>query len=158
MPDEITIIKNNHLGQEVWRYRGKVIARTDKGILLEAFFNRPDLEFNGILLKEGDRFLELYPFDKYYNIYEVYDLDSGNLKAWYCNITRLVNVTDTVISYDDLALDLLIYPDKRYLVLDEEEFNALLLTDQERNNALDGLAELKRLLSSDVQFNIRKMI
>ena len=72
----MTIIKNNHKGEEVWRYAGKILAETAKGIIAEAFFNRADLEFNGITLKEGDRFLELYLFGKWFNIYEIYDRDT----------------------------------------------------------------------------------
>jgi hypothetical protein len=41
-----------------------------------------------MLLKQRDRFLELYLFDRYFNIYEIYDRDTGILKGWYCNITR----------------------------------------------------------------------
>jgi hypothetical protein len=41
MSEEFTIIKNDAAGQEVWRYPGRLIARSDKGLLFEAFFNRP---------------------------------------------------------------------------------------------------------------------
>ena len=144
---KITIIKNNHLGHEVWRYDGKVIKQTPEAILIEAFFNRPDLPFHEIVLKEGDRFIELYPFAKWFNIYQVHDREDGTLKAWYCNVTRPVRMADGIIAYDDLALDLLVYPDRRQLVLDEDEFLDLHLDEVEKIQARNGLQELQKLFA-----------
>ena len=158
MQDAFTIIKNDHLGREVWRYPGKLIARSVKGLLFEAFFNRSDLDFNGLLLKQGDRFLELYPFDKYFNIYEIYDRDSGLRKAWYCNVTRPIRIMDACISYDDLALDLLVFPDGRQLVLDEDEFAELNLDDGLKEKALKGLGELRRIFRDLAPFDVHKLI
>jgi hypothetical protein len=154
----VTIIKNNHLGEEVWRYAGKIIAETTKGIIAEAYFNRSDLAFNGIMLKEGDRFLELYLFGKWFNIYEIYDRDSGLLKAWYCNITRPVRMTDHTIHYDDLALDLLVLPDLRQLALDEDEFTALDLNKTDQQDARSALKELQNLFSQKEEINIRDLV
>lgn len=155
---DVTIIKNNHLGEEVWRYAGKIIAETTKGIIAEAYFNRSDLAFNGIMLKEGDRFLELYLFGKWFNIYEIYDRDSGLLKAWYCNITRPVRMTDHTIHYDDLALDLLVLPDLRQLALDEDEFTALDLNKTDQQDARSALKELQNLFSQKEEINIRDLV
>jgi hypothetical protein len=155
---DVTIIKNNHMGNEVWRYAGKIIAESTKGIIAEAYFNRSDLEFNGILLKEGDRFLELYLYGKWFNIYEIYDRDSGLLKAWYCNITRPVRIIDHTIHYDDLALDLLVFPDRRQLALDEDEFLSLDLNKTDQQQARSALKELQKLFSQNEKFNIRDLV
>ncbi len=158
MPDAYTIIKNDHLGREVWRYPGKLLACTGKGMLFEAYFNRPDLDFNGLLLKQNDRFLELYLFEKYFNIYEIYDRDSGSLKGWYCNITRPVRIADTSISYDDLALDLLVFPDERRLLLDEDEFVRLSLNEDLKRNALQGLRELQQIFRAAYPISVMDMV
>jgi hypothetical protein len=155
---DVTIIKNNHMGNEVWRYAGKIIAESTKGIIAEAYFNRSDLEFNGILLKEGDRFLELYLYGKWFNIYEIYDRDSSLLKAWYCNITRPVRIIDHTIHYDDLALDLLVFPDRRQLALDEDEFLSLDLNKTDQQQARSALKELQKLFSQNEKFNIRDLV
>jgi len=155
---DVTIIKNNHKGEEVWRYAGKIFAETSKGIIAEAFFNRSDFEFNGITLKEGDRFMELYLFGKWFNIYEIYDRDNELLKAWYCNITRPVRITGSEIHYDDLALDLLVFPDKRHLALDEDEFIALGLNKTDQQNARSALIELQDLFSQNENVNIRDLV
>ncbi len=155
---DVTIIKNNHKGEEVWRYAGKIIAETPRGIIAEAFFNRSDLEFNGITLNEGDRFQELYLFGKWFNIYEIYDKATSRLKAWYCNITRPVRINDRSIFYDDLALDLLVFPDRRQLALDEEEFIALNLNKADQQKARSALKELQVLFSKNQKVNIRDLV
>jgi len=151
---KITVIKNNHLSQEVWRYDGEVVKQTPDALLVKAFFNRPELPFHEIVLMEGDRFIELYPFTKWFNIYQIHDREDGKLKAWYCNITRPVRMTDRKIEYDDLALDLLVYPDRRQLVLDEEEFLGLHLSEAEQNQARRGLQELQSLFTRADNFDI----
>ncbi len=155
---DVTIIKNNHKGKEVWRYAGKIFSETPKGIIAEAYFNRSDLEFNGIILKEGDRFMELYLFGKWYNIYEIYDRDDEHLKAWYCNITRPVRIADQEIYYDDLALDLLVFPDRRQLALDEDEFMALDIKNADQQNARSALKELQDLFSQIKKVNINDLV
>jgi len=158
MSETMTIIKNDHLGQEVWHYDGLLLERSQKGLLFEARFNRSDLEFNGMLLKEKDLFLELYLYDKYFNIYQIYDRDSGALKGWYCNVTRPIRIGDNQISYDDLALDLLVFPDGRRMVLDEDEFEELSLDEDLRDRALSGLKELLTLFIDGFPPDVRKLI
>ncbi len=154
----VTIIKNNHKGEEVWRYAGKILVETAKGIIAEALFNRADLDFNGITLKEGDRFLELYLFGKWFNIYEIYDRDTDLQKAWYCNITRPVRILNNEVHYDDLALDLLVFPDLRQLALDEDEFIALGLNKTDQQHARSALKELQNLFSQGEKVNIRDLV
>jgi predicted RNA-binding protein associated with RNAse of E/G family len=149
------IIKNDHLGNSVWEYDGIVIEQTASALLLEANFNRSDLMFNGVFLKEGDRFLELYPIGKWFNVYELHDKDNDEIKGWYCNITRPVRFNDEKISYDDLALDLLVYPDRKMLVLDEDEFRSLSLNPIETLNAKKGLEQLKEMFSRPEAFLMR---
>jgi predicted RNA-binding protein associated with RNAse of E/G family len=158
MQASFTIIKNDHYGREVWRYPGKLISRSERGLLFEAYFNRPDLKFNGMLLKQNDRFLELYLFEKYFNIYEIYDRDSDMLKGWYCNITRPICIADACISYDDLALDLLVFSDGRQMVLDEDEFARLTLDEGLKDKALKSLHELQQLFRDQHPFSVRKQI
>lgn len=155
---DVMIIKNNQVGREVWRYAGRIVAASPNGVIAEAYFNRSDFEFNGILLKEGDKFLELYLFDKWFNIYEIYDRDTGMLKAWYCNVTRPVCMLDQTINYDDLALDLLVFPDGSQLVLDEDEFLSLELSEGDQRGARSGLKELQALFASSVRLDIHTLI
>ena len=121
----ITVIKLNPAGQETWRYTGHVLQRQDGQVTLEALFNREDIPFHGILLGKGDRFVETYYADHWYNIFEIHDRADDRLKGWYCNVTKPAELSPDEVCYVDLALDLLVYPDGSYLILDEDEFSAV---------------------------------
>jgi uncharacterized protein len=139
----ITVIKQDHQGRETWRYSGRMLERGDHYVILEAYFDREDTPIQGMLLRKGDRFVETYYDDRWYNIFEVYDRDDSRLKGWYCNIGKPAEFHDQTISYQDLALDLLVFPDGRQLILDEEEFAALPLDPQDRVQARAGVKELQ---------------
>lgn len=139
----ITVLKLNLDGQETWRYTGRVLEQHADRIVLEAHFNRDDLPFHGILLKCGDRFVETFYTDRWYNVFEIHDRDDDHLKGWYCNISHPAVIADGSLSYIDLALDLLVYPDGHQLVLDEDEFAELELSAEARQHARLALEELQ---------------
>jgi protein associated with RNAse G/E len=141
-PQDVLIIKLNTQRQETWRYQGRIISQDANSLLIEAFFNRDDLPFHGIILRENDRFLERYYTNRWYNIFEIHDRQDDRLKAWYCNVTTPAEIEPGRIAYVDLALDLLVYPDGKYLVLDEDEFDALDLDPQYRLKARQALTTL----------------
>lgn len=143
----ITVIKNDHTGREVWRYTGQAIARGDGWIRLEARFNRPDVETEYHTFREGDRFVEQFYSDRWYNIFELHDVDDDRLKGWYCNITRPAVIEGDTVRSDDLALDVFITPDGAITVLDEDEFAELPLDDATRRRARTALDNLKRRVS-----------
>ena len=145
MSDAIKVLKKNLKDEITWQYEGQVLRREPNVVVLEAFFNRPDMPFMDVTLKENDRFVETFYTDRWYNIFEIYDRDDGKLKGWYCNVCRPAVLTDGAVSYVDLALDLWVSADGKQAVLDEDEFAALSLDDSERDQAWNALAELQQL-------------
>lgn len=143
--NEVTVIKLNPAGAETWRYSGQTLVQKPDLVLLEARFNRSDLPFHGIILRQNDRFVEIYFSQRWYNIFEIHDRDDDSLKAWYCNVTRPAEFGAGIVRYVDLALDLLVFPDGRQLVLDEDEFADLGLDDQTASQARQALADLQHL-------------
>jgi protein associated with RNAse G/E len=139
----ITVRKLNTTGEETWRYTGRVLEQHATHIVLEAEFNRNDIPFHDILLRRGDRFIETFYADRWYNIFAIHDRDDDRLKGWYCNIGYPAEIRDGIVSYIDLALDLLVYPDGRQLVLDEDEFIVLALTPEVQRQARLALQELQ---------------
>ena len=83
---EITVIKQDSTGREVWRYTGRLIRQRADRIVIEAFFDRPDKTIHGLVLEKGDRFVETYFSLRWYNIYKIYSQANGALKGWYCDI------------------------------------------------------------------------
>lgn len=140
----ITIYKCDPDGKILWQYPGKVLQQEAGLVVIEAFFNREDTPFQDILLKMNDRFIETFHTDRWYNIFEIHDRDTGEIKGWYCNIGRPAVLKDgDKLFYDDLALDLWVTQDGKQILLDEDEFAELDLDEDTRARALQGLTFLK---------------
>ena len=142
---KIKVQKKNPAGEVTYEYEGELLSRDETSITLEALFDREELPFMGIVLKKGDRFVEEYYTDRWYNIFAVYDRDDRKIKGWYCNVGKPAIIEDGVVSYVDLALDLWVSADGKQTVLDEDEFENLGLNEKLKAGALQGLEELKTL-------------
>ena len=139
----ITVIKLDIHKVETWRYTGEVLERGEHHIVLEAYFDREDSLFHGMTLAKGDRFIETYYTNRWYNVFEIHARDNDQLRGWYCNIGKPAVIDGNTLSYIDLALDLLVFPDGRQIVLDEDEFASLDLPATTRLKAQHALAELQ---------------
>jgi hypothetical protein len=146
---KIKVQKKDPAGKVLIEYEGDELRRDENSITLEALFTRADMPFMDVIFKKGDRFLEYYYADRWYNIFVIYDRDDGKLKGWYCNIGKPALIEDNVVSYVDLALDLWVSTDGKQTLLDEDEFEALDLNDELRKGALRGLEDLKKLFLND---------
>lgn len=145
----IKVQKKNLAGQVTYEYEGILLTRDEHSIAIEALFDRADMPFVDTVLRTGDRFVEYYYDDRWYNIFEVHDRDDERIKGWYCNICKPASFEDGIISYIDLALDLWVSPDGRQTVLDEDEFEKLALDDELRASALHGLHSLENFFLND---------
>ena len=142
---QIKVQKKNLSGEVTVEYEGVVLQRGENSVILEALFNREDMPFMDVTFKKGDRFVEYFYADRWYNIFTIHDRDNGEVKGWYCNIGKPAEIKDNVVSYVDLALDLWVAADGKQTVLDEDEFEELALSKESSDAALRGLDELKAL-------------
>jgi protein associated with RNAse G/E len=145
----IKVQKKNPTGEVTYEYEGRLLSRNEHSIVLEALFDRADMPFMDVIFKTGDRFVEYYYTDRWYNIFAVHDRETGNVKGWYCNIGKPAVFEDGTVSYVDLALDLWVSLSGKQTVLDEDEFDALDLDEESKVGALRGLDELKQLFLND---------
>lgn len=141
---EVTVYKLDEKGQLVWQYPAQVLQRRLECVRLEAFFNRDDLDLGFAVFKRGDRFVETFYSDRWYNVFAVYDRDSGRLKGWYCNICRPAELGQTAVRCEDLALDMWVTPDSQVQILDRDEYEALGLSGEEKRESMRALRELER--------------
>jgi protein associated with RNAse G/E len=141
----VKVQKRNPAGEVTYEYDGVLLHRDERSIVLEAPFDRDDMPFQDVVFKRGDRFVEYYYTDRWYNMFAVYDRDDDRLKGWYCNIGKPAVFEDSTVSYIDLALDLWVSTSGKQTVLDQDEFEALELSEELRTGALKGLEELQRL-------------
>jgi protein associated with RNAse G/E len=146
---KIKVQKKNPEGEVTYEYEGVLQNRDEHSLVLEALFDREDMPFMDVVLKKGDRFVEHYYTDRWYNIFAVYDRDNGQIKGWYCNIGKPVVIENATVSYVDLALDLWVSTSGKQTVLDEDEFEELNLKEELKVGALNGLDELKQLFKNN---------
>ena len=144
----IKVQKKNPAGEVMYEYEGVLLNRDENSIVLEALFDRADMPFMDVVFKTGDRFVEYYYTDRWYNIFAIHDREDGQIKGWYCNIGKPAVIDDGVVSYIDLALDLWVAMDGKQTVLDKDEFEELKLNEELKTGALNGLDELKGLFKS----------
>ena len=118
----ITVRKHDWRGAFRYAWQGEVLRRDADLLLLLAAWQGPgEPRVGEIRFETGDRFLEYYYLQHPYAVWQIEQPD-GALKGWYCNVGTPPLERDGVLSFDDLLLDVLVYPDGRYLVLDEDEF------------------------------------
>lgn len=142
----LTIRKLNLAGEEVFRWTGALVSRTATQLTVEAVFGRAaPIDLGYTVFAPGDRFREHFYLDRWYNIYEVFAVDTGARRGWYCNIARPAVMAAETLSQVDLALDVWFHPDGTAVVLDEAEFAALPLSPAERAAAQAAVAELQAL-------------
>jgi len=141
--ESIVVVKLGDDGHEVLRYAGHVLARGATWVRLEATFNYPDKAVGEIFFRQGDRFVEWHYTDRWYNVFEVHAGDDDHLRGWYCNITRPAEIAGSEVRAEDLALDVLILPDGRVTILDEDEFAALDLAGAEQAAAWAAVDDLR---------------
>jgi len=143
MANSITVYKLDHQGRETWRYSGTALARGETWLRLEAFFNGLEGDAGYIIWQHGDRFVEYFYTDRWYNIFEIHHATTDVIKGWYCNITYPATITADSVSWRDLALDVWISPVGEVRLLDEDEFADLPIEVETRSRALAAVDELQ---------------
>ena len=139
----LIIIKQDHRGREVWRWRGRLLWATPVGWAVEATFSGPPIVVGGLSFRPGDRMIEFYYRHRWYNLFAVYDGPHGRIKGWYANIAAPAQRRGNRLIYRDWALDLVVLRDGQATVLDQEAFAALPLSPQERLQARRAFVEIR---------------
>jgi protein associated with RNAse G/E len=120
-PDQITVRVLKYDGAEYRRWVATLAKQDDSLIILNAEF---EADVQHYLLGEigrGTRTIEYYWLDRWYSIFRFLKND-GSTRLFYCNANMPPNMSDGILSYVDLDVDILVQPDFSYQVLDLEEF------------------------------------
>lgn len=144
MGSVVAITKLDYAGCALLTYTGELEQASADEFVVRCSWTSPQAVTVGFLtFAAGDILLEHFYRYEWFNIFKLYT-GSGRLKGWYCNLAEPVTLTDSLILWRDLALDLLISPDGEQLVMDEDEFEALQPSDELRCSAREVLATLRR--------------
>lgn len=139
----VIVHKLDHRGNEVWRYDGKELERSESSLVLEARFDREAVQAGSIEIQPKDIFIEAFFEDRWYNIFEIYGAADAQLKGWYANIARPARIEGEHIYQEDLAIDITVSADHSDVqVLDQEEFEQLDLPPYDAGQARRTLTQL----------------
>ena len=93
----------------------------------------------------GTRTVEYYWLDKWYNVFRFLG-NTGETRLWYCNVNMAPIVEDSILTYVDLDIDVLVQADFSYQILDLDEFEhharVLSYPQEVQDSAKNALAEL----------------
>ncbi|MCX4968443.1 DUF402 domain-containing protein [Streptomyces sp. NBC_00654] len=110
-------------GRTKIRYPARLIRDEGGRVTVRAPWAAPGIrDFGFVRFEPGDVFTEHYWRDRWFAVKEV-RTGAGELKGWYCDITRPALLADGVLEVEDLDLDLWVSADgSSVLRLDEDEF------------------------------------
>lgn len=107
-----------------------------------------DRDAGYVTFERGDVWTEHYWRDRWYAVKEIRH-SSGELKGWYCDVTRPATVDGDVLRSEDLYLDVFVSGDGSTLLrLDEDEFLDSGLPERDPDTAASArraFEELERL-------------
>jgi protein associated with RNAse G/E len=119
----ITVNSRGYDGTIRRSWKCELIERVDPLLVFVGEFDddveHPDLG----RIEKGTKSYEYYWLDRWYNIFRFYT-PAGELRNFYCNISMPPQFDGEVLDYIDLDIDIVVWPDHRYSVLDRDDYVA----------------------------------
>jgi len=137
-------------GSQSYAWDGVVLRCDAQGIVLRAQFNVDLVELGFTTFRRGDEFVEFYYWDRRFNVFQISTSD-GVFRGWYANVgsPAELNAEAGELCYVDLELDVWTHPNGEFIVLDQDEFDRLLIEHKELAEAAErGRAELLALVQT----------
>lgn len=133
-------------GRTKIRYAAELLFDDGVRLAVRAPWSGADVrDFGFVRFEPGDVFTEYYWRDRWYAVKEVRD-GAGELKGWYCDITRPAALSGTELVVEDLDLDLWRSADGTDVRrLDEDEFAESGLAESDPMAAAAAVAALDEL-------------
>jgi len=136
------------LPDEVVRWRQWKLHE-DTETLVSAFYDpdlpRPLMAGDEVILEGTFAGISYNFWDKWYNVISVYDKDL-EFKGYYSDILTPIQKTWTLVTATDLFLDLFVFPDGSWKVVDEDEFEEAL----EKGLMDEGIARYARTAIEEI--------
>ncbi|MEU9060677.1 DUF402 domain-containing protein [Streptomyces sp. NPDC048430] len=150
-PENALSVKLVKAGSTKIRYPAALVRDDGTRITVRAPWAAPHArDFGFVRFEPGDVLTEHYWRDRWYAVKEV-RTGGGQLKGWYCDVTRPAVLRGTELLVEDLDLDLWVSADgSSVLRLDEDEFEESGLAARDPSaaqaavRALDELEHLAR--------------
>jgi protein associated with RNAse G/E len=128
-------------------WKAELIEQSDSLLLFVGEFEKEVTHSNLGVIRRGTVSYEFYWLDRWYNIFRFHEPD-GALRNFYCNINLPPRFAGDVLDYVDLDIDILVWKDFRYEILDADEF-------AENSEKYNYSQNLKQTVDSNVKELIR---
>lgn len=122
MPKKNITINSRKFDGEIRRsWKADLIERKNSLLLFVGEFEQEIKHPNLGVIRRGTVSYEYYWLDRWYNIFRFHE-PNGDLRNFYCNINKPPIFENNVLDYIDLDIDILVWTDFSYEVLDVDEF------------------------------------
>jgi len=130
-------------------WKCKFIEQRDSLLIFAGEFDR-EITHNDLgIIRRGTVSYEYYWLDRFYNIFRFHEPE-GSLRNFYCNVNVPPTFENGVLDYIDLDIDVLVWKDFSFQVLDMEDFeyNSIKFKYSKKviENAKKSLAELLQMI------------
>lgn len=154
MPKNINviIINSRKFDKTIHRtWKAKLIEQTHYQLTLAGKFSSTISHSDLGVIRRETVSIEFFWFDRWYNVFRFHNPD-GSLRNFYCNICLPPVFSEDKLDYVDLDIDLVVWQDFSYKILDVEEFEANALkysyTEQMRAKIQETLTEIISLIDN----------
>lgn len=151
MPDKnlITINSRKFDGEIHRSWKAELIEETEDLYIFVGVFDMEVKHSKLGVIRRNTVSYEYYWKNKWFNIFRFHEPE-GNLRNFYCNINQPPTLKNGVLDYIDLDIDVLVWQDFSFEILDMDEFEENILkykySDQLQKKAHSSLAEIIDLI------------
>ena len=148
---KIVTINSRKLDGKIHKsWEAELLEERDSLLVFVGEFEKEVRHPNLGVIRRGTISYEFYWLDRWFNIFRFHQPD-GSLRNFYCNINMPPILENDVLNYVDLDLDILVWKDSSFEILDQEEFlvNASIYqySDEIKFNVETGVLEVLELLN-----------
>ena len=141
----VRVLKYDGVEHRTWPAR--VVKQVGPLIVLDAVFDE-EIEHDLLgTISSGTISKEYYWLDRWYNVFRFRDPDRTRSR-FYCNVTQPPTLKDSVLSYVDLDIDVLVESDFSYQILDLEDFEAYRYPEAVKQRAREALDDVISLVET----------
>ena len=123
LENQLVIINSRKFDGKVHRtWQANLIERRDPLLIFLGKFKEEVKHTNLGVIRRDTISYEYYWLNRWYNIFQFHEPD-GELRNFYCNISEPPKLEKNILNYVDFEIDILVWKDLSYEILDIEEFD-----------------------------------
>lgn len=148
--DQIITINSRKFDSSIHRsWSCKLIEKSNSLLVFVGEFEKEVNHEQLGVIRRGTISYEYYWTDRWYNIFRFHEPE-GELRNFYCNVNMPPVFEDGVLDYVDLEIDILVWSDLSFEILDTDEFeeNAKIFSysDELKSKVYESVTELKTMI------------